>query len=343
MDAVLVTRARNVTYLTGFTGDDSALLLTRGQGALITDGRYTEQAAQETRGIEIVRRRRGLMAAAGRRAARAGVARLGIEAHAMTVAQRDELAGAAPHAAIISMGKAIEGQRQIKDADERRRIEEAVRVAEQAFARIRPAVRPGRTERELAHMLEAAMLDLGAEGPSFPSVVASGPRTSLPHAQPTDRRLRRGDAVLFDWGALKQGYRSDLTRMLFVGTISPFYARTYDLVYEAQRRALRRVKAGLTADKIDSAARGFLKSKRRAKYFSHGLGHGIGLDVHEAPALNGQSRTALKPGMIFTVEPGVYLPGRGGVRIEDDVLVTGDGSRVLSSAPKSLRQAIIGT
>jgi Xaa-Pro aminopeptidase len=237
----------------------------------------------------------------------------------------------------------VEPHRQVKDGGEKRKILRAVRVAEEAFERIRAAVRPGRTERELANMLEAAMRDLGAESASFPPIVAVAERTSLPHARPTDREVASGDAILFDWGARVDGYCSDLTRMLYVDRITPFFARLHGMVHEAQRRALRMIKAGLSAKDIDGAARDFFKSKRRGKQFSHGLGHGIGLEVHEGPTVNHRSDSDLKLGMVFTVEPGLYLPGRGGVRIEDDVQVTRDGCRVLTSAPKSLQEAVLQT
>lgn len=343
VDAALITGASNVTWLTGFTGDSSALLLTRDAALFLTDGRYTEQAEHETSGLEIVRRKRGMMDLAARQTRRLGVRRLGIESSHMSVASHVLLVRSAGGTEVKPMDAAVERLRQVKDATEKQRIREAIHIAEQAFAQVRQAVRPGRTEKELARMLEAAMTDLGAECPAFPTIVAAAERTSLPHAQPTDRAIESGDAVLFDWGARRNGYASDLTRMLYVDTIASFYARVHPQVLEAQRRALRAARPGLTADSLDRAARDFLKSKRRGKYFSHSLGHGIGLQVHEGPTISAMSRTELRPGMVFTVEPGVYLPGRGGVRIEDDVLVTGNGSQTLTSAPKSLRHSILRT
>ena len=343
VDAFLVTGVHNLRYLTGFTGDDSALLATRDQAFFLTDGRYTEQAEHETTGIEILERKRGLMSLAARTSARLGVRRLGIEADHLSVASHTDLGCHAPGVEITPVRSVVEGIRQVKSAREVRLTAEAVRVAEMAFARVLPALRPGRTELELARMLEDAMRDLGAEGPSFPTIVAAAERSSLPHARPTTRRIRRGDAVLFDWGALRESYTSDLTRVVFVDTISPFFERIYGIVLHAQRRAIRRVQPGLTAETIDHAARDYLKSRRHGKHFNHGLGHGLGLEIHELPVINGRSKTILKPGMIFTVEPGVYLPGRGGVRIEDDVLVTRDGHHVLTSTPKSLRDMVVRT
>jgi len=339
---MLVTSAANCRYLSGFTGDDSSLLVSTDEACLLTDGRYTEQAAQETQGFEIIARRRGLMEWAGRTAKRLNLSRLGFEAHHLSVAQHEDLARGG-RIELCGQPRTIEQLRQKKDAAEIRKVERAVRVAEDAFLRIRPQVKPGRTERELAHMLDSAMWDLGAEGPSFPTIVAAGERSSLPHAKPTNRKIASGDAVLFDWGARVDSYTSDLTRVLFVDRISPVFEKIYGIVLDAQRRALRKVKTGLTADQIDRAARDAIKSRRHGKHFGHGLGHGIGLEIHELPVINGRSKTELKPGMIFTVEPGIYLPGRGGVRIEDDVLVTRGGGRVLTSMPKSLRDMVVRT
>ena len=343
VDALLVTSVPNVRWLTGFTGDSSAVLTTPKVGLFLTDGRYTEQAEQETRGLEILERKRGMAALVARRAQRLGVSRLGVEAQAMTVASHAELVRVCGATEVVPLSGVIERLREIKDAEERRSIEEAARIAGAAFLQVRQAVRPGRTEKELARMLEAAMMDLGAEGPSFESIVAVGERGSLPHARPTDREVGPGDAVLFDWGALKDGYASDLTRMVYLDTITPLYARIHALVLTAQRRALARIKPGRTAAEVDRAARDYLKARRRGKFFSHSLGHGIGLEVHEAPRLGTGAETRLKPGMVFTVEPGVYLPGKGGVRIEDDVLVTRTGRRILTTAPKSLRDSVIRT
>ncbi len=343
LDALLVTSEPDVRYLTGFTGNDSALLVTARHAFFLTDGRYTEQADQETRDLEILCRKRGMMELAGRTARRAGVKRLGFESRVLTVAQHEELGRQAPGVKLAPTTDMIENQRILKDPEEVDSIRRAVRVAEQAFLDIRPLIRPGRTEAELAHALNSAMIQLGADSPAFDTIVAFAERSSLPHARPTTRRLRSGDAVLFDWGARVGGYCSDLTRMVFVNIISPFYARVYGAVLEAQRRALRRAEAGIPAAEVDAAARDYLKSQRFGRRFSHGLGHGIGLQIHEAPALNARSTAKLKAGMVFTVEPGVYAPGRGGVRIEDDVLVRRSGIQLLTSAPKLLRDMVLRT
>jgi len=343
LDALLVTGEPDVRYLTGFTGNDSALLVTAKHAFFLTDGRYTEQAEQETRGVDILCRKRGMMELAGRTARRAGVKRLGFESRALTVAQHEELGRQAAGVELAPTADLIENQRILKDPEEVDSIREAVRVAEQAFLAIRPVIQPGRTEVELAHALNSAMIQRGADSPSFDTIVAFAERSSLPHARPTGRRLRNGDAILFDWGARVAGYCSDLTRMAFVNIISPFYVRVYGAVLEAQRRALSRARAGTPAAEVDAAARGYLKSQRLGKRFSHGLGHGIGLQIHEAPGLNDRSTAQLKAGMVFTVEPGVYVPGHGGVRIEDDVLVRRSGIQMLTSAPKLLRDMVLRT
>jgi len=341
LDGLLVTGVHNVGYLTGFTGEDSAALFTADEAFFLTDGRYTEQASRETRGLAILQRRRGLMELAGRTAARLGLRRLGFEPDRLTVQQHTDLGRRARGVELVPQRGVIEEMRQVKEAGEIRVILKAIRIAEEAFGSIRAAIRPGRTERELAHMLDAAMVRLGADGAAFPTIVAAGERTSLPHARPTTRAIRSGDAVLFDWGARFECYTSDLTRTVFVDRISPFFEALYRVVLDAQRRALRSVRPGRTADRIDQAARDCIKAARHGKHFGHGLGHGTGREVHELPVLNARSKAVLRPRMVFTVEPGVYLPGRGGVRIEDDVLVTRDGCRVLTTTPKSLRDVIV--
>ena len=201
---------------------------------------------------------------------------------------------------------------------------------------MRAEVRPGMTERQAAILLERRMQDLGAEAPAFPTICAAGPRASLPHATPTDRKIRPNEPVLFDWGARFGGYHSDLTRMVCWDRIPDAFKRLYTIVLDAQRRAIARLRPGRTAGQIDNAARAHLKAHRHGTHFGHGLGHGVGLDVHEAPGIRPGQDTALRAGMVFSVEPGVYLPGRRGVRIEDLALVTPNGRSVLTSLPKSL-------
>ena len=219
-------------------------------------------------------------------------------------------------------------------------IRRAILVAEQALEAVLAWIKPGLTELEVAGRLELEMKTRGSSQPAFSTIVACGPRTSMPHVQPTHHRLRAGQPVLFDWGATVAGYSSDLTRVIFLGSISRSLRELYQTVWQASRAAMAEVRPGVAARKVDSAAREVISQAGWGKYFGHGLGHGIGLDVHENPVISAQSRDILKEGMVFTIEPGIYLPGRGGIRIENDVLVTARGCRVLSRLPDGLEWAL---
>jgi Xaa-Pro aminopeptidase len=334
LDALLVTNVHNVRYLSGFRGDDSALLVTPERTLLLTDSRYAEQAEAETRRIGIVVRKKAMMPTAAAAARKAGVRRLGVEGRAMTLAEAEDLRKALPRVEVKGTRGLVERLRMIKDASEIAAISRAAEIADEAFLLTLKHVAPGKTERELALILERTMQDFGADEPAFPTIVAAGERSSMPHARATGRRLRAGDAVLFDWGARWRLYASDLTRVVFLDKIPDDFQRRYCLVLAAQRRALSRARAGFSAGKLDAAARSYLKARRCGKYFGHGLGHGVGLEVHEAPGISPGQDTLLRPGMVITIEPGVYVPGQGGVRIEDLVLVTRDGRRILTTSPK---------
>lgn len=341
VDGLLVSNRRNVFYLSGFRGDDSMLLVGPKRAVLLTDGRYSEQAAQETRGIDILPRKKGMMPTAGRSARRAGIKTLGIEADSLTVAQSEDLKAALGRTVLKPVRGMVQRQRMIKDAAEIAIIRRAVAITQQAFLQTLSHVRAGMTEKEVAHILDRTMIELGAEGPAFDTIVAAGERGSLPHAIPTDRRIRSGEAVLFDWGARLEGYCADLTRVAFIDRIPPIYRRIYPLVLTAQRRAVARVRAGRKTGEVDAVARGYLKAHRHGKDFRHSLGHGLGLDVHEGPSLSRGADIALRAGMVVTVEPGIYLPGRAGVRIEDLLLVTQKGHVCLTSLPRSIDAFLI--
>jgi len=334
IDALLVTGTENVRYLTGFTGDESALLVTGSQALLLTDARYTTQAREEVRGVEVWCRRTALMPFAAEVARRAGVRRLGVESARLALAEYRALERAMRGTQMVETTGLVEALRERKAPAEVAEIEAAVRIAETAFQQVRPQVRPGVTERALATALECALMEAGAEGAAFRPIVLVQERAALPHGRPTERRLAEGEAVLFDWGARRNGYVSDLTRVLFVHRIPGRYRRIYEAVLDAQAAALRAIRPGASVGDADRAARRSLKRHRRAKYFTHSLGHGVGMEVHEAPAVSEKSRTVLRAGMVFTVEPGVYYPGRIGVRIEDMVVVGRGGYRLLSRLPK---------
>jgi Xaa-Pro aminopeptidase len=343
-DALLVTSFTNVTYLTGFTGDDSYLLLRRDGEVVVSDPRYTTQLGEQCPGVDLEIRRPGvtMLQAVATVLRDAGVGRLAIEGDSMTVALRDQIAAKLPNLEIVATTGLVETLRLVKDADEIALLRKAVWQAEKAFAVLRATLRPEQTEKELADELAHQLRLFGAKDCAFPSIVAVGPRAALPHAVAGAKRVEEGELLLVDWGADEGLYKSDLTRVLVMGKISPKLRRVYGVVLDAQAQAIAAVRPGVTGHDVDAVARDFIAKAGFGRYFGHGLGHGLGLDVHEAPRLAAKIATVLKPGMVVTVEPGIYLPGWGGVRIEDDVLVTSHGCEVLTSVPKQLDEVVVG-
>jgi Xaa-Pro aminopeptidase len=343
IDALLVTDFTNVTYLTGFTGDDSYLLVRRDGETILSDPRYTTQLGEECPGVDLSIRPPGVtMLQAVVRAVRSSrIGKLGIEGDSMTVSLRDRIADKLPKVELTPTSDLVEQLRQIKDKEEVARLRKAVWQAEKAFAVLRSTLRPEMTEKEAADELEHQFRLFGAKDAAFPSIVAVGPRGALPHATPTAKRIGEDDFVLVDWGANEGLYRSDLTRVLVTGKVTPKFERVYGVVLEAQKRAIAAVRPGVVAHEVDNVARSFITKAGFGRRFRHGLGHGLGILVHEAPRLAVKNQTVLRPGMVVTVEPGIYLPGWGGVRIEDDVLVTRGGHEVLTSAPKELEDAVV--
>jgi Xaa-Pro aminopeptidase len=343
VDALLVTDFTNVTYLTGFTGDDSYLLV-RGDGeTLLSDPRYTTQLGEECPGVDLHIRPPGktMIQSVARVVRAARIGRLGIEGDAMTVGLRDRIAAMLAKTEIVATSGLVEKLRQIKDQEEVARLRTAVWQAEKAFSVLRSTLRPEMTEKEAADELEHQFRLFGAKDAAFPTIVAVGPRAALPHATPTKKCIGEGDFVLVDWGASEGLYRSDLTRVLVTGRISPKFERIYQIVLEGQLRAIAAIRPGVLAHDVDNVARTVIAKAGFDRRFRHGLGHGLGLLVHEAPRLAVKNPTILKPGMVVTVEPGIYLPGWGGVRIEDDVLVTRTGHEVLTHVPKRLEDAVV--
>ena len=344
VEALLVTDFVNVTYLTGFTGDDSYLLLrARGGETLLSDGRYTTQLAEQCPGLDLSIRAAGepIHAALGRLLKASKLGRLAVEADSMTLGLRQRIAEHLPSLQVEPIHGAVEKLRQVKDREEIALIREAIDLAERAFGVLRATIRPEQTEKQLADELEHQMRRFGASREGFPCIVGVGPRAALPHATPGGSRVADDDFVLVDWGARWAGYHSDLTRVLVTGRISRKFREIYATVFEAQRRAIAAIRPGATAQQVDAAARRFIAEAGYGRWFDHGLGHGIGLEIHEAPRLTAQSDLVLKAGMVVTVEPGIYLPGWGGVRLEDDVLVTRQGAEVLTSLPKQLDQIVL--
>lgn len=342
VDALLVSRSADVGYLSGFTGEDSLLLMNKGFACLITDGRFAEQAARECPGLEVIVRSGPMSAAVAEAARRRKVRRLGVQGGHMTLSGQAALVEAlGRNRRVVTVGEALLELRAVKDAQEVAAIRRAVRIAERAFRGLiaggaRALV--GRTERQIAAELDYRMIQAGADSPAFDTIVAAGPHSSMPHYRPGNTRVRSGQAVLFDWGAWSGGYSSDLTRVAFTGRIPPKLTEIYELVRSAQAAGIAAVRAGVSVRMVDLAARKVIERAGLGERFVHSLGHGIGrgrgsAEVHELPAVSRQAKGRLRAGMVVTIEPGVYLPGVGGIRIEDDVLVTAERAERLSSLP----------
>jgi Xaa-Pro aminopeptidase len=336
LDALLVSFSPNLRYLSGFTGSNGALLMLPGKSILFTDPRYEIQAAQES--TSTIRIGKGPLTdnvlAAIRRL---GVRRIGYEPARMTCETFEALKGKLPmRASLVPVRGWIEEMRMVKSEAElaliRRSVDTNSRAFEQTVARLKGGVR----ESDLAAELEYHMRKLGAEKPSFETIVAGGVRSALPHAQPTGARLADG-LVVVDMGAFQEGYASDMTRMLFVGTPGTKVKRMYRAVLEAQMAAIDTVRDGVRTAAVDAAARKVLKGYGLDRAFTHSTGHGLGLEIHEPPRLGKRDKLRLSTGMAVTIEPGVYLEGFGGIRIEDTIVVTKTGCDILTPTAKSLR------
>jgi Xaa-Pro aminopeptidase len=321
VDAVLITSLVNVRYLTGLASSNAALLLpARGPGVLATDSRYEETARRECPDLELVTERFIGPALASLAVAR-GLALLGFEAHVMTVEQHEELASLDGAPTLVASGRIIEELRMVKDETEIALLARACAITDEALSAALPAISPGRTERGFAVLLERAMVDLGAEAPAFDTIVASGPNGAIPHHVPGDRPFAVGDLITIDCGARYGGYHADMTRTVALGEPAAWQRELYDLVATAQRAGVAAATVGADVAEVDAAARDLIGDAGYGECFRHGLGHGVGLEVHEAPTI-GYGRTGtLVDRVPVTVEPGVYLPGRGGVRIEDTLVV----------------------
>ncbi|MEE9584810.1 MAG: Xaa-Pro peptidase family protein [Candidatus Brocadiales bacterium] len=341
LDGLIVSNIKNVRYLSGFSGSEGAMLITGERGILVTDSRYTEQAQEECGGIELVERKRGLIRTLSNLVKRLRLRVLGFEGDTLTYSQHGELGAALGRKKMVATRGIVERMREIKDDEELKRIRKALEIAETAFRSFKRDVRPGMTEKQLADALELAMKEGGATGPSFRTIIAAGKRSSLPHAPLTEKEVGRDDMVLVDWGASCQAYNSDLTRVLFLNRISTRARKIYNIVLDAQKQAMDRIRGGVSVREVDLAARSYIEKKGYGGNFGHGLGHGIGLEVHEGPRLNRTNRRLLKKGMVITVEPGIYVPHWGGVRIEDMVLVKEEGCEVLSHVSKDPDGAIV--
>jgi Xaa-Pro aminopeptidase len=343
-EGLAVTSATNVRYLTGFTGDSSILLVGQERDVIVSDGRFGTQLAHECPDLEAWIRPTGVELAVevGRVVNGLGWRRLAFEAAACTVAEVQSLRDAMPTVELLAVKGCVESLRRVKDAFEIEEIRAAVRCAEKAFTMVRAGLRGEDSEKDVADAIDAAMRRCGATASSFPTIVAVGVRAALPHARPTrTTRLCEAELVLLDWGASGEPYKSDLTRVLVMDKVTPKFETIYRTVLAAQQRAISAIRPGAKAHDIDAEARSVIEAAGFGGFFDHGVGHGIGMEIHEVPRIRKGSPDTLEVGNVVTVEPGIYLPDWGGVRIEDDVLVTPGGCEVLSSVPKSIDSVLI--
>jgi Xaa-Pro aminopeptidase len=357
LDAFLVTKPENVTYLTGFTGDSSFYVATERNGILVSDTRFEQQIKDECPNIEPAIR--GHIKTTHEEAAevlkKCGAKSIGVESNHLTVGEFELFKKLVPNATFVPMSGTVESQRVIKDDSEIETIRSAVRLAERAFRMFAATLRESDSEKEMVNAMEGYVRRAGARCTSFPPIIAVGERGALPHAPPCDKRLEEGNQLLIDWGA-DLLYKSDLTRTLrnpskrnSARQEKYNFEEIYEAVLNAQSAAMKAIMPGVKAKDVDAAARQVLASKRLKNHpdmkleelFTHGLGHGIGLEIHEAPRVRSNSEDVLEPGMVITLEPGIYIPEWGGIRIEDDFLITTDGAVPLSTLPRGLDAAII--
>ncbi len=334
LDALFIAKAENRRYLSGFTGSAGVLIITPEEALLATDFRYYEQVKMQAPDFTLVEVTGPVVKTLAEQVSRLGLRRVGFESHVVTVDTYQEWQREMPSVEWVPTKNIVESLRMVKDAQEMEAIIEAVRIADEAMVHLMEWLRPGKTEREIAWELEVHMRTHGAEKLSFAAIVGSGPNGAMSHAVPSDRPVGIGDPLVIDMGAMVRGYCSDLTRSFCLGEASEEYLTIWHTVLEAQQAAEAAVRPGLAGAALDGVARQVIEQAGYGEKFGHGLGHGVGLEIHEGPSAGRLSEDTLAEGHVVTIEPGIYLPGWGGVRIEDMVLVTEDGCRILTQSPK---------
>lgn len=343
-EAILVTNIKNVFYLTGFTGSSAWLLVTADGQVLFSDSRYETQLAEQCPELdcEIRTATTRMVESLSNRLASMKVKALRYESSSLTKAEFDSIDAGLPQVELVSTDGVVEQQRSVKDESEITAIRKSIRINERAFEAVRYQLRPGQTELEISHQLENQMRNFGAKGFSFDAIIGVGKRAALPHGFPGLTTIDQDPLLLIDWGARVDHYVSDLTRVLVLQKKIPDKIREiYEIVLAAQQAAIDAIHPGAELKAVDAAARSVIENAGYGKFFGHGTGHGMGLDLHEAPSLSPICDGKLEIGNVVTVEPGIYLPDWGGVRIEDDLLVTGDGHEVLSCLPKELDACVV--
>lgn len=335
IDGLLVTSTKNRRYMTNFTGTAGVALISSNDAVFITDFRYVEQAKKQVQGFKIQQHKGPIMEEVAALAEQLGIKRLGFEQDHMSFGMYQSYKQAF-NQELVPISGIIENLRLIKTNAELKILKEAAEIADAAFDHIIKYIKPGRTELEVSNELEFFMRKQGAASSSFDIIVASGYRSALPHGVASEKIIENGELVTLDFGAYYKGYCSDITRTVAVGQPSDQLKEIYDVVLNAQLRGMNGIKAGITGKQADAFTRDYITEKGYGEYFGHSTGHGIGLDIHEGPTLSPKTDIILEPDMVVTVEPGVYVAGVGGVRIEDDAVITSDGNYSLTHSPKEL-------
>lgn len=337
LDACAIRGMDNIFYLTGFEGSEGTLIITRGDILLITDFRYVTHANEVTRDVKIVelRNKQNVFSEI---CGQYGIRRMGFDSFQTTYQIYKRWEDTIQDTEFVPLENEIEDIRKCKEPDEVDAIRKAVDVATNAFVEIFEKIRPGKTEKEIAYDLEYTMRRMGADSQSFDTIVASGPRAALPHAAPTNKEIKEGETIIIDFGARVNGYCSDETCTVSIGEVNGKIKEIFEAVNNARELALNKAKAGMPIMELDMIVRGFIDDAGYGEYFRHGVGHGVGIAVHEAPAINATGEGILEENMVITIEPGIYLPNLGGVRLEDMILITDDGARVLTRLRKDMLQ-----
>lgn len=335
LDGIIITSDYNRRYITNFTGTAGAVLVSQERALFVTDFRYVEQAEKQCKGFEIVKHSQSIVEELAVRVKELGIQKLGFEQDHLSYATFKSYE---EHfsAELVGTSGVVESLRLIKTEAEIKILKDAAKIADAAFTHILQFIRAGMTELDVSNELEFFMRKQGATSSSFDIIVASGARSALPHGVATDKVIEKGDFITLDFGAYYKGYVSDITRTISVGEPDPKLKEIYAIVLEAQLRGMNGIKPQMTGKEADALTRDYISSMGYGEYFGHSTGHGIGLEVHEGPALSFKSDLVLEPGMVVTVEPGIYLPGVGGVRIEDDTIITKEGNESLTYSPKEL-------
>ena len=336
LEIMIVSKLSNVRYLSGYSGSNGLLVLAPPKSYFFTDFRYTVQARKEVKASRVIIAETELISELVKLPYFRKKVKVGFEAASMTVKTLDKIKELIPRAVFTQVENLVESISVVKDTSEINKIKKAVKITDTAFSRILKMVKPGVKERDLAFELSYMMIKMGADGPAFDFIVASGQRSSMPHGKASDRRLKKGDFITFDFGCFYAGYASDMTRTIVLGKASEKQKKVYSTVLRAQVAAIDAARSGMSAKELDSVARDIINKEGFGDYFGHGLGHGLGLEVHSTPVVSQRSQDILAADNVLTIEPGIYIPNWGGVRIEDDILITQNSCKNLTKSPKEL-------